>query len=71
MRFGKAAPAERKQRIFAPADDDAALEEMIAELRGQGRVVIRHLPGQQGDAAAMGCDAVLVCKDGEWRIQDI
>jgi len=71
MRFGKAAPAERKQRIFAPADDDAALEEMIAELRGQGRVVIRYLPGQQGDAAAMGCDAVLVCKDGEWRVQDI
>ncbi len=71
MRFGKAAPVERKQRIFAPADDDAALEEMIAELRGQGRVVIRHLPGQQGDAAAMGCDAVLVCKDGEWRVQDI
>ena len=71
MRFGKAAPVERKQRIFAPADDDAALEKMIAELRGQGRVVIRHLPGQQGDAAAMGCDAVLVCKDGEWRVQDI
>ncbi|WP_457673367.1 ATP phosphoribosyltransferase regulatory subunit, partial [Thiolapillus sp.] len=69
MRFGKAAPVERKQRIFAPADDDAALEETIAELRGQGKVVIRHLPGQQGDAAAMGCDAVLVLRDGAWQVE--
>ncbi len=70
MRFGKAAPVERKQRIFAPADDDAALEETIAELRGQGKVVIRHLPGQQGDAAAMGCDAVLVLRDGAWQVEE-
>ncbi|WP_456445952.1 ATP phosphoribosyltransferase regulatory subunit [Thiolapillus sp.] len=69
MRFGKAAALERKQRIVAPADGDADLEQKIAELRSQGRVVIRHLPGQQGDAAAMGCDAELVCKDGEWQVQ--
>ena len=71
MRFGKAAAPERQQRIFAPAGGDAALEEKIAELRSQGRVVIRHLPGQEGDAAAMGCDAVLVREDGRWQVKDI
>src|SRR5512139_46050 len=42
--------------IFAPGDSDPVLDQMIAALRGQGERVIRALPGQQGDALAMGCD---------------
>ncbi|WP_456374186.1 ATP phosphoribosyltransferase regulatory subunit [Thiolapillus sp.] len=71
MRFGETRPLTRGERILAPADGDAQLDEEIARLRGQGKVVIRYLPGQQGDAASMGCDAVLVQKDGIWKSEKI
>ncbi len=71
MRFGGARPLTRGERILAPADADTQLEEEIARLRGKGKVVIRYLPGQQGDAASMGCDAVLVQKNGIWKSEKI
>ncbi|BAO45003.1 ATP phosphoribosyltransferase regulatory subunit [Thiolapillus brandeum] len=71
MRFGKPFPMERKQRVFAPAGGDAKLEHRIAELRSQGRVVIRHLPGQPGNASTMDCDAVLVEEGGDWRLKPV
>jgi ATP phosphoribosyltransferase regulatory subunit len=54
--------------IFAPGDSDPALDQMIATLRGQGERVIRALPGQQGDALAMGCDRELCRRDGGWQV---
>lgn len=54
--------------IFAPGDSDPALDQMIAALRGQGERVIRALPGQQGDALAMGCDRELCRRDGGWQV---
>ncbi len=54
--------------IFAPGDSDPALDQMIAALRGQGERVIRTLPGQQGDAVAMGCDRELIKRDGGWQV---
>jgi ATP phosphoribosyltransferase regulatory subunit len=54
--------------IFAPGGSDPALDQMIAALRGQGERVIRALPGQQGDALAMGCDRELCRRDGGWQV---
>ncbi len=60
-----------RSAIFAPSLDDASLAKKIAELRAQGKTVIEELPGQQGDAMAMGCDKQLVQHDGQWSIEGI
>ncbi len=55
--------------IFAPADNDAALQEKIAQLRQQGERVICALPGQNGTAADMGCDRELVKDSSGWQVR--
>ncbi|HEY9053128.1 MAG TPA: ATP phosphoribosyltransferase regulatory subunit [Gammaproteobacteria bacterium] len=57
--------------IFAPCRDDASLAQKIVELRSKGETVIEELPGQQGDARAMGCDRILVQHDGQWSLESI
>jgi ATP phosphoribosyltransferase regulatory subunit len=54
--------------IFAPCADDAALSRTIDELRAQGNRVISALPGQTGDARAMGCDRRLEKQNDKWII---
>jgi ATP phosphoribosyltransferase regulatory subunit len=54
--------------IFAPCADDPALVRQVDELRARGERVVCALPGQQGDAAAMGCDRELVLRDGHWQV---
>lgn len=53
--------------IFAPPDPDPELEARIAALRRAGERVIQALPGQQGGAAAMGCDRVMERRGGVWE----
>jgi ATP phosphoribosyltransferase regulatory subunit len=56
-------------RIFAPVSDDAGLRKKIVELRAQNKTcVIEQLPGQSGDAVAMGCDQLLKLVDGQWQV---
>ncbi len=63
---------QAKPRIFAPADADPKLAAKIDELRAEGRVVIRELPGQAGDAAAMDCDERLVPgPGGNWELASL
>ncbi len=59
------APAVRG--IFAPCADDPALTQQVADLRERGERVVCALPGQEGDAAAMGCDRHMVLRDGRWQ----
>jgi ATP phosphoribosyltransferase regulatory subunit len=58
--------------IFAPAPNSStqtvALTTMIKQLRQAGETVICELPGQPGDAQAMGCDRELRWKDNRWQI---
>jgi ATP phosphoribosyltransferase regulatory subunit len=54
--------------IYAPADDNASLEAVIAELRARGECVIRALPGQNGGAAEMNCSRVLVPRGDDWEV---
>ncbi len=68
---GDAAAAQAEPRIFAPAIADAGLEARIAELRTQGRIVVRELPGQAADAVAMGCTEQLVYAGRAWGIEPV
>ena len=67
MRFGHYQPPPSPETVFAPWEGDAALDEAIAQLRRQGTVVIRELPGQSGDARAMGCTHVLARAGEGWQ----
>ncbi len=52
--------------IIAPHSDDTALEQCIADLRAQGKRVVRELP----DAGKpSNCGYQLVLQEGEWQIQ--
>ncbi len=57
-----------KQRIFAPSLPDQDLSEVIRDLRASGKQVIQELPGQAGNAAQMGCNAILEKQDRQWVI---
>ncbi len=60
-----------QKTIFAPYGDDESLQDMIVALRATGEKVISELPGQKGDAQDLGCNHILVQKEGEWEIQAI
>ncbi len=64
-----------RQAIFAPVpsqnEQRASLQEKIQSLRGEGHIVICELPGQAGDAQAMGCQQVLRWDGREWMLQPI
>ncbi|THB71965.1 MAG: ATP phosphoribosyltransferase regulatory subunit, partial [Gammaproteobacteria bacterium] len=68
---------EAKGAIFAPclcyasSAQKSDLFEFVTELRGSGERVIFELEGQQGDAAAMGCDRVIVKQDDNWVVEAI
>jgi ATP phosphoribosyltransferase regulatory subunit len=57
--------------IFAPALDDAALNERVGELREQGETVVCGLPGQAGGAEESGCARVLVREAGDWVLRPV
>lgn len=67
LALGEVAP-EAPAAIFAPAETDAGLETAIARLREAGETVVRGLPGQEGDAAAMGCSRRLVKSGRDWVV---
>ncbi|AHK78442.1 ATP phosphoribosyltransferase regulatory subunit [Ectothiorhodospira haloalkaliphila] len=56
--------------IFAPADPDTSLAATVTRLRREGERVIQGLSGQTADAAAMGCDRVLVKSNNQWTVVD-
>ncbi len=62
---------ETPQRVLAPADADEALQTQIEKLRAEGYCVSRWLPGQAGDAAAMGCSHTLEQVNGQWQLVPI
>lgn len=54
--------------IFAPADQDAALDALIRALRSQGNTVIRALDGQTDTPAALGCNQQITRQNGQWTV---
>ncbi len=69
---GQATAAPGEERIFAPeppgGEAAEGLREAIASLRSKGRCVVCALPGQAGDAGAMGCSHALLMRDGAWQV---
>ena len=61
----------QKQGIFAPNDDDGALQQAIAQSRMSGERVIVDLPGQTGDAKSMACDRQFVKQNDQWLIKPV
>ncbi|APZ43541.1 ATP phosphoribosyltransferase regulatory subunit [Acidihalobacter ferrooxydans] len=70
MLVGHAQEPASPPSIYAPAVGDASLERRVAELRAQGRVVVRELRGQSTDAHALGCREQLVSREGQWVITE-
>ena len=69
MRLGRAPEPVENDRIYAPWQTDAELDQAIRTLREQGKTVVRELPGQTGDAQSMGCSHVLVRQTDGWQVQ--
>ncbi len=67
MRFGREDRSGKQEKIFAPWEGGADLDRLVDELRRQGSVVVRELPGQKGDARAMGCTHELVRSGDGWQ----
>jgi len=61
-----------RSAIFAPLPNSAvqasSLMATIKQLRQTGKTVICELPGQPGDAQAMGCDQELHWENGQWQV---
>ena len=66
---GEAAVA-RQTGILAPSDGDPALVAEIERFRAAGERVVRQLPGDRVAAADVGCDRVLIKRDGRWQIEN-
>ncbi|MDH5257406.1 MAG: ATP phosphoribosyltransferase regulatory subunit [Gammaproteobacteria bacterium] len=57
--------------IYAPSENNAALEQKIHDLRNAGECVVRELPSQSGTAKQMGCNRILVQRNSEWIIEEL
>ncbi len=62
---------DRKPGIMAPANADAGLQAVIEQLRAAGERVVIELPGQQGDAKALGCDRQLSKNNKGWEVKSL
>lgn len=68
LRLGSA-PELVNSGIYAPPlANDPSLEKQVARLRNQGERVIRALPGAEVEPRDLGCDRVLVQREGEWIV---
>lgn len=56
--------------IYAPLDNDPALQDKIKQLRAQGERVVCELSNQQGSAKDLNCNRVMVKKGQEWVVKD-
>lgn len=64
---GGAKPAARVLAPYRPSD--TALQRRIAALRAKGIVVIEDMPGHARFRNELGCDRVLVRRQGRWIMQ--
>lgn len=62
----------RESRVLAPyRPQDSALQRAIAGLRARGTVVIEDLPGHSRFRTELGCERVLIRRNGRWVTQKI
>ena len=63
--------SEAVSGIYAPYEEDAALDEKVKQLRAQGERVICALSNQTFSASEMQCDRVLVKQDQQWVVKNV
>lgn len=69
LALSTADPSVVLDAVYAPAVDDAALQQAVAALRAAGERVIAALPSQVGEASSMGCNRELVQQGGAWMVK--
>ena len=62
-------PLEQPDMIYAPALDDSELAEKIRDLRAEGRIVIRELPGQTESYKELGFTSILDKNNTNWIVK--
>jgi ATP phosphoribosyltransferase regulatory subunit len=62
---------EKRELIFAPYLQDAALNEKIRDLRAQQNAVVQQLPGQIGSPEQLGCTAILEQDNQHWVVRPL
>lgn len=71
MQLSQRSFAHSSGAIFAPGGEDGELLSAVSALRQSGERVVRGLPGQQGGAAEMNCDRLLVNEKGQWLVKPV
>jgi ATP phosphoribosyltransferase regulatory subunit len=71
MEYSAQSADELPNGIYAPAQQDDALQARIAELRASGERVVSALPGHEDDARQMGCDRKLVKEKNKWVVSPV
>lgn len=61
--------SEPAPAIRAPWSEDARLAERIAQLRAEGQIVVRVLPGHEHEEQEFACDRELVLEHGAWTLR--
>lgn len=68
---GAVPPRPLRAAVRAPWLEDASLRETVAQLRQQGEVVVRVLPGHEQEIDEFQCDRELKYVDGQWLVRKI
>jgi ATP phosphoribosyltransferase regulatory subunit len=64
-------PRNAMPAVLAPWVDDNDLKLVIAQLRADGHVVVRSLPGHAAEQDEFHCNRALVKKNGQWEIETL
>jgi ATP phosphoribosyltransferase regulatory subunit len=60
-----------RELIFAPYSNDAALNQIIRDLRARQQAVVQQLPGQTGGAKELGCTSILEQDNHNWVVRPL
>lgn len=71
MALSKAREVATAGAIFAPAEREPGLQQLITELRQRGERVIVALPGQTRNGQALDCDRELVRQGANWVVKEV
>jgi len=60
-----------QNKIIAPGNDDAQLEQLIAELRQQGQCVVRQLSGHDASPQQTNDSRQIIQENGQWIVKEV
>ena len=66
--------SENPSVVMAPSNDDPNLVQLVADLRGEGIIVVSNLNSEAMSADELNelnCDKHIVQKDGKWQVENL